>query len=285
MILIADSGSTKADWILGDNSDIISTFHTRGFNPFFHDRKFIDAELISCDGISKIKDQVRHVYFFGAGCSSPERNEIIAGPLRLFFSNAEVVVEHDMLGTALAVCDGKPGIACILGTGSNICYFDGAHVAETRHGLGYVIGDEGSGSYYGKKLLSSYVYHTMPADLREAFYKQYGLDKESIINRVYREPHVNVFLASFAPFLTAHRSHSFIEDLLTKGVTEYFETNVLSYIQSKSLPVHFVGSVAWHFRDVIQKVAAGKKIKVGTILHKPVHGLAKYFLAGGKMPS
>ena len=250
MILIADSGSTKADWILGDGSGIRATFHTKGLNPFFHDKKFIETELNSSEGISKVREEVTSVFFFGAGCSSAERNEMIAAPLRTFFINAAVVVEHDMLGTALAVCDGKPGIACILGTGSNICFFDGSRVAETRHGLGYVIGDEGSGSYYGKKLLAWYVYEIMPADLRESFRSKYGFDKENIVNKVYREPHANVFL---------HPSHHFCQSTgiihslkicFTKGTREYFETNVLSYEQSKTHPVHFVGSVAWHFRTL-----------------------------------
>ena len=284
MILIADSGSTKADWILGYNGSIVSTFHTRGFNPFFHDKKFIETELNSNEGISGVRDQVSDLYFFGAGCSSPDRIEIIAAPLRTIFKNASVTVEHDMLGTALAVCDGKPGIACILGTGSNICYFDGNKVSETHHGLGYVIGDEGSGSYFGKKLVAWYLYGILPADLQQAFRQKYQLDKESIINKVYREQHANVFLASFAPFLTEYHDHTFISEMVLEGIREYFKTNVLSYPQSKSVPVHFVGSIAWYFRDIIHQVAKEKSIDVGTILQKPVNGLAQYFLKGGRMP-
>ncbi len=285
MILIADSGSTKADWILGESGKIKTEFHTRGFNPFFHDFDFILNELNSGAEISSIRDQVTTVYFFGAGCSSPERNEIVAAPLRNFFKNATVTVEHDMLGTALSVCDGKPGIACILGTGSNICYFNGNAVMDSRHGLGYVIGDEGSGSYYGKKLVAWYLYRILPGDLLEAFRLKYSLDKESILGKVYSENHPNVFLASFAPFLTEHREHPFIARLIRSGMLEFFDTNVLSYKESRSLPVHFVGSIAWYFRDVISEIANEKKIITGNIIQKPVNGLAAYFLNGGKIPT
>ena len=284
MILVADSGSTKADWIAGANGAVQATFHTKGFNPFFHNREFIIRELQSAAGFSEIRSQVKEVYFFGAGCSSVERNEIIAAALREFFIEANVIVEHDMLGTALAVCDGKPGVACILGTGSNICYFNGTSISETRHGLGYIIGDEGSGSYYGKKILAWYLYRILPADLHESFQSRYNLDKESIIKSVYKDPDPNVFLASFASFLSDHMHHSFIQQLVTKGTTEFFDTNVLSYQESSSVPVHFVGSIAWFFRDVISIVAAEKNITVGKIIQKPVTGLAAYFLNGGKMP-
>jgi len=185
MILIADSGSTKADWIAGNDGSVIAEFNTKGFNPFFHDKNFILKELRANLPLSEYSSKIETLYFFGAGCSSPERNKIIHEGLSGFFTNAEVIVDHDMLGTALAVCDGKPGIACILGTGSNICYFDGNQIADTRHGLGYIIGDEGSGSYYGKKLLAWYLYKIIPDDLHNAFRAKYNLDKEPTIKKVY----------------------------------------------------------------------------------------------------
>ena len=189
-----------------------------------------------------------------------------------------------MLGSALAVCDGIPGITCILGTGSNICYFDGKNISDTRHGLGYIIGDEGSGSYYGKKLLAWYLYKILPPDLDKAFFDKYHLDKELIIRKVYKEPDPNVFLASFAKFLSDNREHSFIRKLVYSGMNEFFETNVLSYSESKKVPIHFVGSIAWHFREILQTVANEKNVQIGNIIQKPVNGLAAYFLKGGMMP-
>jgi len=284
MILIADSGSTKADWVAGVNGKVGVTFQTRGMNPFFHDRKFIVPELESNQTSISIREKVNQIYFFGAGCSSEERNKIIRDALSLFFTNAKIIVDHDMLGCAIALCEGKPGISCILGTGSNTFYFDGKNIAETRHGLGYVIGDEGSGSYYGKKLLSWFIYKILPSDLEEQFRIKYPLSKEDIIRKVYKEPDPNVFLASFAKFLSDHSSHPFITDLVHKGMTEFFETNILSYQEYKKVPVHFVGSIAWHFKDILNKVAKEKKVTTGNIIQKPISGLADYFLSGGQMP-
>lgn len=284
MILVADSGSTKADWIAGENGKVLYEFHTRGFNPFFHDRKFILSELESNNGLKEIKNNISDVFFFGAGCSSDERNKIIEVGLSEFFFKAKVIVDHDMLGSALAVCEGKPGMACILGTGSNICYFDGKNISETRHGLGYVIGDEGSGSYYGKKLLAWFLYKILPPELEKAFADKYKLDKETIIKKVYKEPDPNVYLASFAKFLSDNKDHPFIQDMVYTGMQEFFKTNVLSYPESKKVPVHFVGSIAWHFREVLGKVATEKNVQLGNVIQKPVSGLAAYFLNGGKMP-
>ncbi len=284
MILIADSGSTKADWILGQNGKVISGYSTKGFNPFFHDRNFILAELNANSELSQIRRSIQELYFFGAGCSSPERNRHIQESLQEFFESAEIVVEHDMLGTALAVCDGKPGVACILGTGSNICYFNGTDIEPIHHGLGYILGDEGSGSYFGRKLLAWYIYGILPPELAERFRDAYHPDKEQVVKQIYQEKNPNVFLASFAPFLTENRAHPFITELIETGIAEYFKTNVLSYPQSMELPVHAVGSIAWHFRDVFEATAWLHGIKTGTIIHKPVTGLAEYFLSGGKMP-
>jgi glucosamine kinase len=284
MILISDSGSTKADWVAVSEGKIIEEFSTRGFNPFFHNKTFITGELSANEGLSRICDKVAAVYFFGAGCSSPERNEIVAEGLRSFFKNAIVSVEHDMLGCALSVCDGQPGLACIIGTGSNICFFDGRYIGSTRHGLGYVLGDEASGSYFGKKLLAWYIYGLLPSHLENAFRAQYQLGKEDIIRKVYSEPNPNVFLAGFATFLSDHGADPFIRNLIRNGIDEFFETNVKAYQESKTYPVHFAGSIAHFFSDVIREVATSKNIKSGNIIRKPISGLADYFIKGGKIP-
>jgi N-acetylglucosamine kinase-like BadF-type ATPase len=284
MILISDSGSTKADWIAVSEGIITGEYSTKGFNPFFHDKTFICAELENNEGLASISDKVSAVYFFGAGCSSPDRNAIISEGLRLFFVNAIVSVEHDMLGCALSVCNGEPGLACIIGTGSNICFFDGRYVGGTRHGLGYVLGDEASGSYFGKKLLAWFVYGLLPAHLDTSFREKYQLSKEDIIRKVYSEPNPNVFLASFATFLSDHGADPFIRNLIRKGMEEFFETNVMAYNESKQYPVHFAGSIAHFFSDVIRDVAQSKNILVGNIIRKPISGLADYFIRGGKIP-
>lgn len=284
MILIADSGSTKTDWVALHNQHPSVEFHTKGFNPFFHDQSFILSELKSCVGLCEISQSVSAIYYFGAGCSADERKNRIRTALADFFPNAIVRVEHDMLGTALSVCEGKPGLAAILGTGSNICFFDGSKISETRHGLGYVLGDEAGGSYFGKKILAAYIYRLLPPPLEKIFAEQYGLNKEQILQKVYQQPNANVFLASFAPFLSVHSSDPYIEQMVHHGIADFFETNVLSYPQSASHPVHFTGTIAHVFRDTIRKVADEKNIMVGNIIQKPITGLVRYFSEGGRMP-
>lgn len=284
MMLVADSGSTKTDWVAAMPSGDRKNFHTAGFNPFFHDYDFVISALKADTGLTGISSLVTKIYFFGSGCSSPDRIEQIRKPLADFFTNADVVVEHDMLGCALSVCEGKPGIACILGTGSNTCLFDGKSLAPVRHGLGYVLGDEGSGSYFGRKLLSAFTYKILPADLQSAFAEKYALTKEDIIDRVYKKPGPNVWMASHAPFLSSHISHPYIQELIRKGFSEFFETNVKSYSESSELPVHFTGSIAWTFREILASVAGEYGVKLGNVIQKPVNGLADYFFSGGKMP-
>ncbi len=278
MLLIADSGSTKADWILTDGKNVRKEFSTVGFNPFFHDKEFVIVELSKNAELKKFASDVTEVKFFGAGCSSSDRNKIIASAFEHFFTNAKIWVDHDMLGAAMASCFDKPGLVAILGTGSNIAFYNGKDITETKHGLGYILGDESSGSYYGKKLITSFLYGIMPDDLKKSFYAEYKMEKEIAITQVYQKPNPNVYLASFAKFLSQHKTHPFIQALIHKGITEFFETNIAAYPQYKNHPVHFIGSIAYHFKDVLIAVAAEKNFTVGKILVKPVEELEKYFL-------
>lgn len=278
MLIVADSGSTKTSWLLADNGNVIKSFSTMGFNPFFHDSKTVFKELNKNKALKKYAGSISEVRFFGAGCSSSGRNKIIASGLQKFFTRAKIEVEHDLLASALATCNGKPGITCILGTGSNACYYDGKKLAEVRHGIGYVLGDEGSGSYFGKKLLAFYCYKILPKDLYNDFYKKYRLSKEDITRKVYNEPDPNVFLASFALFLSAHLRHPYIKKMIGQGMNYFLKTNVLSYREHKQVPVHFVGSVAYSFRNFLKAEAKKLNIKTGIIIKEPIEHLMKYFL-------
>lgn len=278
MLLVCDSGSTKADWLVADNGKVIDSFNTMGFNPFFHNANTVMEQLSKCVEALRYKSSVAKVFFFGAGCSSKSRNEIIASGLRSFFSGATVVVDHDMLGAALASCNSNAGLVCILGTGSNIAYYDGKELSETRHGLGYIMGDENSGSYYGRKLISYFLYRVMPEDLRKEFFNKYGMTKEVMHDHVYGQPNVNVYLASFAKFLSDYKTHPWIEKLVYKGMNEFFETHIAAYPEYKTAPVHFIGSIAFHFSETLQTVAKESGFTVGKILVRPVDDLMKYFL-------
>lgn len=277
-LIVCDSGSTKADWMVAENGKATDEFSTMGFNPFFHDAEKVFTELSKNNAALKHRNVKATVYFFGAGCSSPQRNQIIKSGLQKFFTDADITVDHDMLGAAIAACGNTAGLVCILGTGSNTAFYDGQHLSETIHGLGYIMGDEGSGSYYGKKLITSFLYRIMPEELRKKFFEKYKMTKELMNEYVYHRPDANVYLASFSPFLSDNKNHPWIQELVHKGMTEFYETNIISYPEHKSYPVHFIGSIAYHFSDILRSVANECNFTVGKIIVRPVEELMRYYL-------
>lgn len=284
MIIIADSGSTKCDWILiGKERKVAGEFSTMGFNPFFHTTREIFDVLKDHDEIQEIVDKVDKVYYFGAGCSSEKRKEIVHSAMQLTFRYADVYVEHDMLGAALATCQGDPGIACILGTGSNAAYFDGEKLQDDVHALGYILGDEGSGSYLGKKLLADFLYGNLPPQMNEKLQKEYNLDKESIFENVYHKPHPNVYLASFARFLSDNKDNYYIRRLVKQGLLEFLDIHVCRFDNHQEVPVHFVGSIAFFFEDILMENCERRELKVGKLMKQPVQGLVEYYLNVAKV--
>jgi glucosamine kinase len=275
--LIADSGSTKCDWALvNEEGKILDVLKTRGMNPYFHDRNFILAELNSNAEINQVRKQVQSVYFYGAGCSSPELNAKIEAGLSEFFIDSDIHVDHDLEGAAYACYQGKPEIACILGTGSNSCFFDGENVYEEVPSLAYILGDEGSGSYFGKKLIQDYFYKRMPLELSGEFASSYRINKADIIDRVYRQPHPNVFLASFMKFCSEHRDHPYIVEMIRAGMKDFLLTHVCCFPNHKEVETNFVGSVAHYFEDILKEEGQKLGVSVGRTLKKPVEGLVGY---------
>ena len=277
MLLIADSGSTKADWVLSDGRTKLIEFNTLGINPTFHDKPFIIGELLKQKEANGCFDKVKIIRFFGAGCSSDSRSNIVKEALQEVFPNAAIYVDHDMLGAAIAACGNEKGLVCILGTGSNIAYWSGSELSETRHGMGYILGDEASGTYFGKKLISSYLYQTMPEDLRIPFFNEFNTDKEDVIENVYHKPNANVFLAKHARFLSMYAEHPYVLQLISNGFQEFFDTNIVAWTQYKSCPVHFIGSIAFHFRDILAQSADKNNYIIGKIIVKPVDELFNYY--------
>jgi N-acetylglucosamine kinase-like BadF-type ATPase len=277
MLLVADSGSTKTNWLLTDKKNFKTEIETIGFNPFFHSTQFVLDEIGKNKTLTNHASAITEVKFFGSGCSSDDRKNIIASAFRTFFPNANIMVDHDMLGAALAACFDKAGLVAILGTGSNIAFWDGNNLHPTNHGLGYVLGDEGSGSYFGRKLITHFLYGLMPEDLHQKFYQRYKMDKETAIENVYHRPNANVYLASFARFLSDEASHPYIRKLIVTGLHEFVDTSVLAYPQHKNYPVHFIGSIAFHFRDILEQIALEKKFIVGKTIVRPVDELLIYF--------
>lgn len=280
MFLVVDSGSTKADWILTSlTKGTVLEFRTSGINPFFLSEKGIMKILQNAAEIQPYLKEVSEIYFFGAGCSSPDRREVVSNALSQIFKNAFVNVEDDLAAAVYATCGNEEGLSCILGTGSNITYFDGEKIKPGNHGLGYILGDEGSGTYFGKKLITSYLYETLPPHLNKAFKEQYNLDKATVIKQVYENPAPNFYLASFSKFLSEFKSDPFIIDLLKVGFREFVETNIKSYPEFKQLTCHFIGSIAFHFQDALIAVCKENNIHTGKILKHPIEELNKFILA------
>jgi N-acetylglucosamine kinase-like BadF-type ATPase len=279
MILIVDSGSTKTDWLIVKSNEELNRILTNGINPVFKSAEQIAEVIRSQKQLISYADEIRTIYYYGAGCSDDINKLVVKEAIASVFKDASIFVEHDMLGSALSVCKNKPGVVCILGTGSNCCFFDGNNVTPAVHGVGYILGDEGSGSYLGKKLLKAYLYNSLPDDLITSFRSSFVSDRNKIMDSVYRNKNANLYLASFTPFISENISHKFIYNLVEDCIDDFFQTNVLSYSQSKDYPVHFVGSVAWVFKDIVQKVGNKYHLKLGNIIQKPIDGLLKYHTA------
>ncbi|MCB9252414.1 MAG: hypothetical protein H6605_08080 [Flavobacteriales bacterium] len=278
MLLIAESGSTKCDWILIDRAGNRTLTHTMGFNPFFHNEDIIESELIKNELLFKNAGLIESIRFYGAGASSEARNKIVENGLRrVFRNNADIVVDHDLKAAAISTANDNPGIACILGTGSNSCYFDGKDVMEMVPALGYILGDEGSGAYFGKIMLTKYLYHKLPIEIAEDLEKEYGINKEKIFDGVYNKPNPNVYLASFMKFVYKHREHPFFKDLLYKGLSSFISIHVWCYQNYREVPVHFVGSIAYLFKDTLEEVARNFRFNIGQIIRKPADNLADYY--------
>ena len=278
MHFIIESGSTKSDWVLVDNKNKQSFFTTMGFNPYFHSSDIISNEIGKNKDIMAISSEVKSIYFYGAGCSSIEMNKIVELGFKKIFASAFIFVEHDLLASAYAAYSGKPVISCIIGTGSNSCLFDGKNLSEVVPALGYILGDEASGSYFGKQLISSLLYHHLPKEIEEDFTATYKLDKETLLNRIYREPNANVFIASFMPFIAKHKDAPFFRKMLIDGFRKFMEIHVCCYADYKQKEVNFVGSISQIFEFELKTAAKELGIEVGRIIPKPVHALVQYHL-------
>jgi len=219
------------------------------------------------------------VFFYGTSCSSDERRATVYNALKKYFIKAEVIsVDHDLKAAAVATYNGRLGIACILGTGSNSCMFDGKDVHEVAPSLGYILGDEGSGAYFGKKIVAAYLYHELPPATNSLVAEKYKLDKEEVLSNVYTKPNANTYLAQFAKVMNESTDREFMDKLAEEGFTEFFNHHVKCYKNFQQHPVHFVGSIAFHFKHVLQLVANKTGCELGTVERNPVYGLLAWHL-------
>ncbi len=276
MILIADGGSTKADWILLDKSgtQVLKT-RTGGLNPAVFSEELMRKRLQENLDLVDYKNKVTNVYFYGAGCGTEKPTLILKSIFESFFTNAVVEVKEDTYAAAYAVTT-KPGIVCILGTGSNSCYFDGEKVDVRIPSLGYILMDEASGNYFGKKLLRDYYYDKMPKEIAKLFEEQFNVDADTIKRNIYKEDNPNTYLAHFAEFLLRNERNAYFNKVLHKGMKDFFRNRILPFKESENLPIHFVGSIAYFARDIIRDVARFYMMELGNIVRRPIDGLIEY---------
>lgn len=249
---------------------------TKGINPYYLNAAQIQ-ELLLTELMPQMKNvAVNSIYYYGAGCGQPENVKLVHAALKKVFSKAKVSVDTDLAGAAKALCGHQKGVACILGTGSNSCVFNGKKVTKNNPAPGFILGDEGSGAYLGKKVLQHFIYHTFDADMLERFQQQYQTDYRTILQHVYKAPMPNRYMASFTTFLSANRGHFMIENIIEDGLADFFFTHLYKYTETWTLPVHFTGSIAWHFKDVLSTICHSLELQLGTIVQAPIERLANY---------
>jgi N-acetylglucosamine kinase-like BadF-type ATPase len=265
--------------LLEENNEPRS-FSTMGFNPYFHNEAVISNAIRQNAEMMSFAEKVKQLFLYSAGCSSKELKLVVERALRSVFINADIYVDHDLVGAAFATWDENPAITGILGTGSNSCYFDGDIVKQANSGLGlgYILGDEGSGSYYGKILLRGFLSNTLPSEIHSILLNEHKLSREVIVENVYMKPHANVYLASFMKVLSDNKSHPWVNELVAKGMRDFFESHVMCYKNYKRVPVHFIGSIAYNFEEILRAEGAKLEIQVGTIIQKPIYGLVNYHM-------
>ena len=277
MILIADSGATKTDWCYGSNKSDYRIIQTQGINPFHQSAEHI-GRILREELLPQLEDlkSITHIHFYGAGCT-PEKSTIVKEALQTYFPQAKTDVQSDLLGAARSLCGKEQGIACILGTGSNSCEYDGEHIVSNISPLGYILGDEGSGAVLGKRLVGDCLKRQLPENLCTSFLEYLGISPTEIIDKVYRQPQANRFLASLTPFLSAHREEPEIHTLLLSCFTDFFRRNVMQYNYEQA-EVHFTGSIAWYFQEEVKEAAELLNIRTGLFIKNPIYGLLKYHL-------
>ena len=290
MKLIIDAGSTKIEWILLDGETVKNRFTTEGFNPNYAERQCLEniINLVETRFIASPDDEtpfsrrdksasLQAIHYYGTGCGNEQNCLLIKEVFQNRFPYAEIHVTHDLMAACHAVLGHDKGIACILGTGSNSCLYDGKDIIEKAVSLGYLVGDEGSGMHIGREVVRAYFYGFMPEDLRQQFDSEYHLELKDFIQHLYHDGQPSKYLASFAKFAGAHQNEPFIHDLVKGCFKAFIEAFVLRYDNCKSLKVSFIGSVAFHFKDILKETLTDYNLTLGEVMQAPAEGLIKYY--------
>lgn len=275
MIIVADSGSTKTDWVLCNGSIIVKRIKTQGLNPTIQSSDEILAVLKAelADNIDTTAPQ--KIFFYGAGCAYETANNRMKQALEAIFTTKEIEIYSDLLASARALCGHEEGIACILGTGSNSCLYDGKNIIDNTPSMGYILGDEGSGAHLGRQLVSDCVKKQLPKAIREKFMQEYNLDVATILERVYHTPLPNRWLASLTPFIQENKKNAEVHTMLKHCFTQFFQRNVMVYRRSW-LPIHISGGIGMNFSEEIRETAESLGLSVGNIVESPMEGLIKF---------
>lgn len=272
--LIADSGSTKVDWRALMPDGTVKSIHTEGINPVFQTSEHI-VELFRTKLLPELGENVGDVFFYGAGVLSDDIRQTLSDCFKAVFPKAVCHAASDVLAAARALCGHSAGIACIMGTGSNTCFYDGKQVVRNVRAGGFILGDEASGGVLGRKLVSDFIKGLLPKEIEDEFVRRYNLDYPKIVEKVYKQPLPSRFLASFSPFINEFRSHPHIDNLLRSSFGEFFTRNIYSYDYRK-YEVNLVGSIAYYYEDILKDVAVQKGVRIGKILKTPIEGLVEY---------
>jgi len=274
MLLIADSGSTKCDWVLfEDKKQAPIKFRTKGLNPSILKKEHLEEILANSKELLQYKNEIKCIYFFGAGCNTPNTIEVITSLFSKLFPNSRAIVKEDTMAAVWATTF-DPAVVCILGTGSNCCYYDGANIQLKVPAMGYLLMDEASGNYFGKELLKSYYYNQMSPDLKAAFEKEYTLDENIVIQNLYQSNTPNQYLAEFAKFLFQHKNNALIDKIIREGIAKFIDNNILQFKEElKTVPLYFVGSIAFYAQDYIMDALKERGLKTSRFVKRPIESV------------
>lgn len=277
MIAIVDGGSTKCDWVIleNDGTEVLKT-ETIGFNPNITSPELISPEIEKNKALLFSKDSIQNVFFYGSGCGVQANRDLVKKEFLKVFTNANVVIKEDLTAAAYAAYRGNPEIVCILGTGSNACYFDGETIKVELPSLGFLIGDEGSGSSLGKQLVRHFFMKKLPLDLHQQFEEIYQLNIDELMSKMYHNPRVNAYMADFTRFIVDRKTHPYFQQFVYKELKNFLEYQVLPYKECRESEINFIGSIAYYFEDILRAVASEFHFKVGKIVQKPIESLVDY---------
>ena len=277
MKVVVDSGSTSTDWVF-IQKDKTTRFKSPGFNPYyFKDDDYLD--YLTDESLSHLRfSKVEEIFFYGSGCSTPQNCTIVKTALWEIFPNAQIHLHHDLFGAAVALCGKEEGIACILGTGSNSCLWDGNKIIENVPSLGYLLADEGSGTYLGKIILTAILLGNAPEEISDTFFKTYELDFSKTLDKIYKEENPNKFLSSISKFAHDNKNNGWIKSMIKQNFNDFIDLQISKYSNYKTQKIHFVGSVAFHFNEILSEVMNERNLKLCKIISNPIEELVRFHM-------